>query len=100
MPGISGVLQNLRAKGYGSSGAEDSAASAGDRVLELSDEEMQLLPPSKPGEEVCLSVYGTVENGEFRVTRVEAEGEEKEGEGGPTAEDVMGLPSRAMPSPS
>lgn len=94
----SGVLQNIRSSGYGDSPKEPVS---GDRVLELTDEEMKLVPPGKPGEEVCLSVYGTIVDGEFHVTRIESEGEEGDvEEGGPTAEDVMGLPQRAMPSPS
>lgn len=92
MPRTSGILQNLRSSGYGKTQAVSDPTE--DRVLNLSDEEMQVIPPSN-GQEICLSVYGTVDENGFHVSRVEPEKKADI-----TPQDVMGPPSRAMPSPS
>jgi hypothetical protein len=96
----SDVLQSLRARGY-SGGNQASPQGeqqpSADRILSLSDEEMQAVQP-EPGKEICLSVYGVMDKDGFHVSRIEPD---QADENNITPEDVMGAPpSRAMPSPS
>lgn len=81
MPGTKEVLQNLR-------------KSASVRTIPLTSEEIALVPPQDG--EICLSVYGTMTDKGFQVSRVEPEAVEEDQD----SEDVSGPPDRAMPSPS
>lgn len=68
MPGTRDVLQGIRDRGYG-----QTPAAGEERILDLSDEEAAAIPQGKPGEEVCISVYGTIEEDGFHVSRIEPE---------------------------
>lgn len=100
MPGVTDVLQSLRTGGYPSGGPSTptEAAPALERSLALTPEEVKSIPPASGGE-ICLSVYGVLEGDTLQVTRVEPEAA-PEDNSEPTPEDVMGMPNRAMPSPS
>lgn len=93
----SDALQSIRAGGY-PGGKTPAAPTTDERVLPLTDEEMQSVQ-TEPGKEICLAVYGTMDkDGAFHVTRIEPQAAD---ENNITPEDVMGgPPNRAMPSPS
>lgn len=83
--GVKEALQGVRSQGYGS-------PNSGERILELTPEEMKVIPPADG--EMCLSVYGTLSDRGFQVSRVEPEDADQ------SASGPEGPPNRAMPSPS
>lgn len=87
MAQIKEALQRFRERGYSSKSSES-------RMLELTPDELKLIP--KSDEEICLSVYGVLSDGGFKVTRIETESEEEE----PPSSVPEGPSNRAMPSPS
>ena len=74
--GVKDVLGSLRDGGYGKKKAPKESV----RSLVLTDEESKVLPEADESGEVCLMVYGKVSDGEFQISRVEAESEESEEE--------------------
>lgn len=83
MPGIKDVIRGMRNK----DGSEK-------RSLSLTPDELKSISDDGSGEEICVSVYGTLSDSGFEVSRVEPEQkyEPEEAEPGP--------PNRAMPTPS
>lgn len=69
-------MQQMRTGGYGTAKPDRDSASPSSRMLSLTDEELKSVP--KEDGEICLSVYGTISGGEFKVSRVETESEEAE----------------------
>lgn len=85
MPGIKDVIRGMRNKDKSSK-----------RVLELTPEELKTIPDDGSGEEVCVSVYGTLSDSGFDVNRVEPEQDDEPDE----SESEPGPSNRAMPVPS
>lgn len=87
----SDALQSIRAGGYPGGGKPSSPGEqqpSEDRILSLTEDEMQAVQP-EPGKEICLAVYGTVDESGFHVSRIEPQAAD---ENNITAEDVMGKP--------
>ena len=74
MARIKDVMEQMRKGGYGS-GKPKQAEPESSRSFELSEDEIKSLPEADENGEVCLMVYGKVSDGEFQVSRVEAEEE-------------------------
>lgn len=83
---VKDILQGFRNQGYASSKSSDN------RILELTPEEMKVIPTSN--QEMCLSVYGVLSDRGFQVSRVEPEDTDT------SSSDPEGPPNRAMPSQS
>lgn len=71
--GVGDVMQQLRNGGYGKNETETSSIDTpnGGRVLPLTAEELKTVPDAKEGDEICLSVYGTMTKEGLQVSRVE-----------------------------